>query len=144
MQALTFFFAFCAFVIVLIVVGGSIVWVLRRQGILKPREARVPVYRGTGGLQRAAMNIAETASILLMVATTIIFAVAGAIYAKIFAFGGGIQNSEGVVVLGSIVSGLAGFMLSSILMAFVFTLAAIERNTRHTAKMFDKIANRSS
>jgi hypothetical protein len=147
MQALTFLLAIVFLIICLVILGFAIRWGIRRwkYGPLSERiEEQFPsvTYKGPGGLQRVAMSTAETASVIVLLVITLAGAITGSTYGKMFAVGAGQTNNQDYVVIFGIIGALGGFFTGSLLTAFLFTLSAIEKNTRHTAMMFEKLANR--
>ena len=87
------------------------------------------------------MRIAETVAVIQLIVLTILGGVGGALYGRLTA-GFTNQNQDGAAALGLIFGAASGFFAASIIMAIIFTISAIERNTRHTAMMFDRMANR--
>ena len=125
-----------------VVILGSVA-ILRKFGLLRPLEPAQlnPSYKGSGAIQRVVMRIAETVAVIQLIVLTILGGVGGALYGRLTA-GFTNQNQDGAAALGLIFGAASGFFAASIIMAIIFTISAIERNTRHTAMMFDRMANR--
>lgn len=130
-----------AFLVVAIVV--FVIWrIIRSSQMNSPSEEETITYRGTGALQRISMNVAEFASLCLVIGSTIVAAMVGRTYGRIAAMASDPRNADDFVTAGTLIGGISGFFSAAILMAFVFTISAIEKNTRHTAMMFEKLGNR--
>lgn len=129
-----------------VLIAGVVIvllFALRAMGVIKRRDKAEEeiTYRGVGAVARATMWIGESVAILFVIGTTIASAAAAALYAEFMAKMTG-SPSAGPVTLGMLVGGFFGFVSSSMMAAIVLTVGAIERNTRHTAIMFERLANR--
>lgn len=85
------------------------------------------------------MKLAEALAVIQVVLLTVGGAVAGGAYAGIMAGVIG-QNQQNAAVTGALLGGGAGFLAAMVLTGLLFTLAAIEENTRTTAMMLAIVA----
>ena len=90
-------------------------------------------------MRRAVLRVAEALAVVQVVLLTVIGAVVGGIYSGAVAglTGGNAQSAQ---MVGAFLGGSTGFSGSIALTAFLFTLSAIEENTRTTATMLALVA----
>jgi hypothetical protein len=135
-----------ALIIVLVIIPLVVTLILHVIRLVFPRKSRtIPNTRisGNWSVRRALIVVAEIVVLLMVVIMTVSCALFGAELARMMAsnpaMGGG--NVDQMRTVGTIVGGIAGFVLSALLTAFFFTLTEIERNTRHTAAMLDRLVS---
>lgn len=132
--------------ICLVVLPLLVSFVLHIFRVLNPdRKRSLPVTRlsGNWNIRRAILAVAESVALAQVVFFTFGCGFVGLKMAELAAaspaFAGSPKpNSVLFFTLGCVV----GFLLSALWTALIFTLTEIERNTRHTAAMFDRLADR--
>jgi len=106
------------------------------------------IVRPGGGMRRGIIRIAEGVAVLLIVGSTLIGAVLGAVQSYLIGgFIGGISNGglfntdpQMIVIFAATAGAIGGFLLTALPLSFLFTLSAIELNTRRTAAMLERLA----
>jgi hypothetical protein len=92
-------------------------------------------------LRRAVIRLAELLAIVQVILLTVGGAIGGGFYARIIAgMVGNPQVQQRAAVTGAFLGGGAGFLSAMVITGLLFTLAAIEENTRTTASMLALVA----
>jgi hypothetical protein len=85
------------------------------------------------------MRLAELLAVVQVIVLTVGGAIGGGLYAGLMA-GITSQNIQGAQTTGALIGGAGGFLSAMVLTGLLFTLAAIEENTRTTATMLAIVA----
>jgi len=111
------------------------------------KKGTIPQTKLTGSwsLRHGIVTLAEALAILQVIFFTMTGAISGGTIARMLVAVGNNDpfQIQTAVTGGSLVGGFFGFLSSVIVLGLLFVIAEIERNTRHTAAMFERIANRT-
>jgi hypothetical protein len=125
------------FIVILVLAGA---WVVRYvfATFFPDRMRAVPKtsLSGRWSIRRAIIGVAGMLALLQVLMLTIGGGISGYfIVVTIMRLNGG--NPDGNEMLGLLVGAAVGFVIAAVWSAVIFTLAEIERNTRHTAAMME-------
>jgi hypothetical protein len=145
---LTFFFAFAVIIILIIFAAALVIALVKWIGARKTDIAGFEIVRPGGGMRRGIIRIAEGVSLLLIVVSTLIGAVLGATQSYLISVLFRAVSNDGIfsadpqaaVIFAAISGAVGGFLLTALPFSFLFTLSAIELNTRRTAAMLERLA----
>jgi cytosine/uracil/thiamine/allantoin permease len=127
--------------LLLIVVIGVVVIAIARQFFGKPTSdyEDATKHLNRPSIRRAVMRLAEFLAVVQVILLTVGGAIGGGLYAGFMA-GLANQNVQGAQATGALIGGAGGFLSAMVLTGLLFTLAAIEENTRTTATMLSILA----
>jgi hypothetical protein len=91
------------------------------------------------GIARIIIWIAEKLALLFVLITTVLGAVLGATYLRIWVSFVSPRDADTYTWVGGFLGGMAALTMASLLTGLLFTLAEIERNTRRTAAMLESM-----
>lgn len=129
------------FGLLLVLVIGLIVVAIIRQFMGAPTHEYEKATRHLRrpSLRRAVMRLAETLAVIQVIILTIGGGIGGGVYAGFIAGLAG-QNVHNAQATGALLGAGAGFLSAMVITGLLFTLAAIEENTRTTAAMLAMLA----
>lgn len=110
-------------------------------GVLFPKHPPKTGLSRRWSMKRLAIRIGEIVAVAQLFILTIAGVACGTAIEKALANSPLLnsQNTFGYQITGSEIGGAIGLLLSAILLTFVFLLAEIETNTRHSAALFEKM-----
>jgi hypothetical protein len=120
----------------------------RGVGARKKDESGFEVVEQSGGMGLGIIRIAEWAAILVVIGFTIAGAFSSAVFSYVFSSAVATLSNEGLlprnpqatVAISAIVGAATGFLSGALLTAPVFALSAIEKNTRRSAALLERLA----
>jgi hypothetical protein len=142
---LEFLFVFILIVIAVILVIVFVKWIV---GARRTDITGFEIVRPGGGMRRGIIRIAEGVAIVFVLLFTFFGALFSGSYSYfLWGYLGGISDGaifrsdpQSTVVIAAIIGAISGFLSSALLTAPLFTLSAIELNTRRTAAMLERLA----
>ncbi len=137
-----------AFLLTIAVIIGMVAIIAAVVGRVMPRKGPPKTRLSSPwSVSRFVIRVGETAAVLQLFFFTISGAVSGGTIGRLIAqspmVGASPYQFQTFITTGALFGGLFGLFMSSLWLALVFTLSEIERNTRHTAALFERMYART-